>query len=60
MQILSEDRVRQKAQSILGFIDDEKAKSGVGQLTNFNELGLKAITKSQMVGIFQKKLVILL
>ncbi len=36
---LTEDQVREQAGIILDFQDDEKAKSGVGQLTTFKQLG---------------------
>lgn len=38
----SEDQVRDRAREILGFKDDDKAKSGVGQLTTGKDLGLTA------------------
>ncbi len=41
--MLTEDQVRDKAKDILGFGDTETAKSGVGQLTTFNQLGFKGI-----------------
>lgn len=40
---MTEDKVREKAGKILGFIDTETAKSGVGQLTSFNHLGFKGV-----------------
>ena len=36
---LTEDAVRDLARDILGFKDKDKVKSGVGQLTTFNQLG---------------------
>lgn len=42
--MLTEDQVRDKAKEILGFEDTETAKSGVGQLTTFNQLGFKGIS----------------
>ena len=41
--MLTEDQVRDKAKEILGFEDTETAKSGVGQLTTFNQLGFKGV-----------------
>lgn len=41
---MTEDKVRDKAKEILGFEDTETAKSGVGQLTTFNQLGFKGIS----------------
>lgn len=41
---MTEDEVRDKAKEILGFEDTETAKSGVGQLTTFNQLGFKGIS----------------
>lgn len=43
MKELTEDQVRDKAQKILRFIDNDTAKSGVGQLTSFNQLGFTGI-----------------
>jgi type I restriction enzyme M protein len=40
---MTEDKVRESAGKILGFIDNETAKSGVGQITSFNHLGFKGI-----------------
>lgn len=40
---LTEDKVRDLARSILGFEDREGVKSGVGQLTTFNQLGFHGI-----------------
>ena len=42
---LTEDIVRDNAGRILEFIDDKNVKSGVGQLTTFNQLGFKGILK---------------
>ena len=42
--MMTEDKVRDKAQEILGFEDTETAKSDVGQLTTFNQLGFKGIS----------------
>ena len=39
MTKMTEDQVREYAGLILEFQDDDKAKSGVGQLTTFKELG---------------------
>lgn len=40
---MTEDKVRESAGKILGFKDTETAKSGVGQITSFNQLGFKGI-----------------
>ena len=40
---MTEDQVRDKAGKILGFQDTETAKSGVGQITSFNQLGFKGV-----------------
>lgn len=37
---LTEDAVRDKARDILGFKDKDGVRSGVGQITTFNQLGL--------------------
>lgn len=42
--ILTEDAVRDKARDILGFADVEGVRSGVGQLTTFNQLGFSGIS----------------
>ncbi|MDR3216977.1 MAG: N-6 DNA methylase [Clostridiaceae bacterium] len=39
----TEDVVREQAGQVLGFIDTETAKSGVGQLTSFNSLDFKGV-----------------
>lgn len=36
---LTEDAVRDKARDILGFKDKDGVRSGVGQITTFNQLG---------------------
>lgn len=36
---MTEDEVRDRARETLGFIDNDNARSGVGQLTTFNQLG---------------------
>lgn len=36
--MLSEDKVRNQAKEILGFYDDNEAKSDTGQITTFKEL----------------------
>ncbi len=41
--MLTEDQVRDKAKEILCFENTETAKSGVGQLTTFNQLGFKGV-----------------
>lgn len=40
---MTEDKVRDKAKEILGFDDTETAKSDVGQLTTFNQLGFRGV-----------------
>ena len=40
---MTEDEVRDYAGKILGFEDSESTRSGVGQLTTFNQLGFKGI-----------------
>lgn len=40
---MTEDKVRDQAGQILGFIDSSDAKSGVGQITSFNSLGFSGI-----------------
>ena len=40
---MTEDKVRESAGKILGFEDTDTAKSGVGQLTSFNQLGFTGI-----------------
>ena len=42
-KFLTEDAVRDLARDILGFIDSENVRSGVGQLTTFNQLGFTGI-----------------
>ena len=42
-QPLTEDQVRNRAKEILGFCDTETAKSDVGQLTSFNQLGFNGV-----------------
>ena len=42
-QPLTEDQVRDRAKEILGFCDTETAKSDVGQLTSFNQLGFNGV-----------------
>ncbi|ROR28631.1 hypothetical protein EDD66_104218 [Mobilisporobacter senegalensis] len=43
MKILTEDEVRDIAGKILGLENCEHAKSGVGQITTFNQLGFKGV-----------------
>lgn len=43
MDFETEDQVRDKAGNILGFKDDKNAKSGVGQITTFNQLGFTGV-----------------
>lgn len=40
----TEDEVRTEAGKILGFMDTDACKSGVGQLTTFNKLGFKGVS----------------
>lgn len=40
---MTEDKVRDQAGQILGFTDSSDAKSGVGQITSFNNLGFSGI-----------------
>ena len=40
---LTEDAVRDKARDILGFKDKDGVRSGVGQLTTFNQLGFAGV-----------------
>ena len=42
---LTEDAVRDKARDILGFKDKDGVRSGVGQITTFNQI-------NRMVGIY--------
>ena len=42
-KFLTEDEVRDKAGKILEFENSEKVKSGIGQLTSFNQLGFQGI-----------------
>lgn len=44
MKKLTEDAVRDKARKILGFKDSNIARSDVGQLTTFNQLGFKGVS----------------
>ena len=47
-EFLTEDEVREEAGKILGFDKDENnVKSGVGQLTTFNQLGIKGDGKDK-------------
>ena len=41
MDFKTEDQVREEAGKILGFKNEKNVKSGVGQLTTFNQLGIK-------------------
>lgn len=43
MKLLTEDAVRDMARRILGFVDSDIARSGVGQLTTFNQLGFPGV-----------------
>lgn len=40
---MTEDAVRDEARGILGFVDSDVARSGVGQLTTFNQLGFPGV-----------------
>ncbi|EIA1554683.1 N-6 DNA methylase [Vibrio parahaemolyticus] len=40
---MTEDQIRDQAGKTLGFQDTETAKSGVGQITSFNQLGFKGV-----------------
>lgn len=42
-QNMTEDEVRDQARNILGLADNKNAKTGVGQLTTFNQLGFPGI-----------------
>lgn len=42
---ISEDKIRNSAKVILGFEDSDKAKSDVGQITTFNQLGFAGNNK---------------
>ena len=44
VEMMTEDEVRQEAGKILGFADCEKAVSGTGQITTFNQLGFKGVS----------------
>jgi len=41
---ITEDAVRDMARDILGFVDNDLARSGVGQLTTFNQLGFLGVS----------------
>ncbi|WP_458402201.1 HsdM family class I SAM-dependent methyltransferase [Candidatus Avelusimicrobium sp.] len=43
MKFKTEDEVREEVKKVLGFKNDKRVKSGVGQLTTFNKLGFKGI-----------------
>lgn len=47
MDFKTEDQVREDAGIILGFKDDKNVKSGVGQITTFNQLGIKGDGKDK-------------
>lgn len=47
MDFKTEDQVREEAGIILGFKDEKNAKSGVGQITTFNQLGIKGDGKDK-------------
>ena len=40
---LTEDAVRDLARDILGLVDSDVARAGVGQLTTFNQLGFAGV-----------------
>jgi type I restriction-modification system DNA methylase subunit len=44
MKNMTEDQVRDYANSILNFYDTETARAGVGQTTTFNQLGFKGVS----------------
>lgn len=44
MKKMTEDAVRDRAREILGFADSKEARSGVGQLTTFNQLGFVGVS----------------
>ena len=41
---ITEDAVRDMARDILGFVDNDLVRSGVGQLTTFNQLGFLGVS----------------
>lgn len=45
--MMTEDEVRDEAGKILGFKNEKNIKSGVGQLTTFNQLGIKGEGKDR-------------
>ena len=47
MDFKTEDQVREEAGKILGFKNEKNIKSGVGQLTTFNQLGIKGEGKDK-------------
>lgn len=51
---LTEDAVRDKARDILGFKDKDGVRSGVGQITTFNQLGLSMAGKGGMTDYDRK------
>lgn len=44
MDYKTEDKVSEEAGKILGLVDSENAKAGVGQLTTFNELDFRGVS----------------
>ena len=47
MEFKTEDLVREEAGIVLGFKNDKNTKSGVGQITTFNQLGIKGDGKEK-------------
>lgn len=47
MEFKTEDLVREEAGIVLGFKNDKNTKSGVGQITTFNQLGIKGDGKDK-------------
>ena len=45
--MMTEDEVREEAGKILGFKKEKDIKSGVGQITTFNQLGIKGKGKDK-------------
>ncbi len=61
-EYLTEDEVRENAGKILGFTKLKHGKCGVGQITTFNQLGIKEMVRirSRTGGIYLKTRVLLL
>ena len=45
--MMTEDEVREEAGKFLGFKNEKDIKSGVGQITTFNQLGIKGKGKDK-------------